>query len=52
MFITEKWLEQKQYTTTMAKQSHFKEAAHATREKEVAEVEREMHTMLFIMLQD
>jgi hypothetical protein len=33
VYFTEKWLERKQYSTTMAKQSRFKEAALAAQEK-------------------
>ena len=41
VYFTEKWLEQKQYSATTAKQSRFKEAALATQQKEAAEAEGE-----------
>ena len=50
--FTEKWLERKQYSTTTAKQSRFKEAALAAQEKEAAEAEGETQAMLFAMLQE
>ena len=51
-YFTEKWLERKQYSTTTAKQSRFKEAALAAQEKEAAEAEGETQAMLFAMLQE
>ena len=51
-YFTEKWLEQKQYSATMAKQSHFKEAALQAQEAAAAEEEGETQAMLFAMLQD
>jgi len=50
--LQEKRLEQKQYSTTTAKQSRFKEAALAAQEKEAAEAEGETQAMLFAMLQE
>ena len=41
-YFTEKWLEQKQYSSTMAKQSRFKEAALQAQEAAAAEEEGEM----------
>jgi hypothetical protein len=52
VYFTKKWLERKQYTTTTAKQSRFKEAALAAQEKEAAEAEGETQAMLFAMLQE
>ena len=52
VYFTEKWLERKQYSTTTAKQSRFKEAALAAQEKEAAEAEGETQAMLFAMLQE
>jgi len=51
-YFTEKWLEQKQYSATTAKQSRFKEAALQVQEAAAAEEEGEMQAMLFAMLQD
>ena len=51
-YFTEKWLKRKQYSTTTAKQSRFKEAALAAQEKEAAEAEGETQAMLFAMLQE
>ena len=51
-YFTEKWLEQKHYPATMAKQSRFKEAALQAQEAAAAEEEGEMQAMLFAMLQD
>ena len=51
-YFTEKWLERKQYSTTTAKQSQFKEAALAAQEKETAATEGETQAMLFAMLQE
>jgi len=52
VYFTEKWLKRKQYSTTTAKQSCFKEAALAAQEKEAAEAEGETQAMLFAMLQE
>mgnify|MGYP006197354809 CR=1 FL=1 len=52
VYFTEKWLERKQYSTPMAKQSRFKEAVLAAQEKEAAEAEGETQAMLFAMLQE
>jgi len=46
-YFTEKWLERKQYSTTTAKQSRFKEAVLAAQEKEAAEAE-ERHKLCFL----
>jgi predicted RNA-binding Zn-ribbon protein involved in translation (DUF1610 family) len=51
-YFTEKWLERKQYSTTTAKQSQFKEAALAAQEKETAATEGETQAMLFAILQE
>ena len=51
-YFTEKWFERKQYSTTTAKQSRFKEAALAAQEKEAAKAEGETQAMLFAMLQE
>jgi hypothetical protein len=51
-YFTEKWLERKQYSATMAKQSRFKEAALQAQEAAAAEEESETQAMLFAMLQD
>ena len=51
-YFTEKWLERKQYSTTTAKQSRFKETVLAAQEKEAAEAEGETQAMLFAMLQE
>jgi hypothetical protein len=49
-YFTEKWLERKQYSATMAKQSRFKEAALLAQEKAAAEEKGESQAMLFAML--
>ncbi len=49
-YFTEKWLERKQYSATMAKQSRFKEAALLAQEKAAAKEEGESQAMLFAML--
>ncbi len=49
-YFTKKWLECKQYSATMAKQSRFKEAALLAQEKAAAEEEGESQAMLFAML--
>jgi hypothetical protein len=51
-YFTEKWLERKQYSATMAKQSRFKEAALLARETAATEEEGETQAMLFAMLQE
>ena len=51
-YFTDKWLDRKQYSATMAKQTHFKEAALQAQEAAAAEEEVEMQAMLFAMLQD
>ena len=51
-YFTEKWLEQKQYSSTMAKQSQFKEATLQAQEAAAAEKEGKTQAMLFAMLQD
>jgi len=51
-YFTEKWLERKQYSSTMAMQSRFKEAALQAQEAAAAEEEGKMQAMLFAMLQD
>ncbi len=52
VYFTEKWLERKQYSATMAKQSGFKEAALQAQEAAAAKEEGEMQAMLFAMLQE
>jgi hypothetical protein len=49
-YFTKKWLERKQYSATMAKQSQFKEAVLLAQEKAAAEEEGESQAMLFAML--
>ncbi len=49
-YLTEKWLERKQYSATTAKQSRFKEAALLAQEKAAAKEEGELQAMLFAML--
>ncbi len=51
-YFTDKWLEHKQYSATMAKQSRFKEAALLAQETAAAEEEGESQAMLFVMLQE
>jgi hypothetical protein len=51
-YFTEKWLEQKQYSATTAKQSRFKEAALQAQEAAAAEEEGKTQAMLFAMLQN
>ena len=51
-YFTNKWLERKQYSATMAKQSRFKEAALLAQETAAAEEEGESQAMLFAMLQE
>ncbi len=49
-YFTKKWLEHKQYSATMAKQSWFKEAALLAQEKAAAKEEGDLQAMLFAML--
>jgi hypothetical protein len=51
-YFTEKWLEQKQYLATTAKQLQFKEAALLEQEAAAAKEEGKTQAMLFAMLQD
>jgi len=51
-YFTKKWLEQKQYSATMAKQSQFKEAALQAQEAAAAKEEGKTQVMLLAMLQD
>jgi hypothetical protein len=51
-YFTEKWLEQKQYLATTAKQLQFKEAVLLAHEIAAAKEEGETQAMLFAMLQD
>ncbi len=51
-YFTEKWLEQKQYSATTAKQSQFKEAVLLAQETAAAEEEGKTQVMLFAMLQN
>jgi hypothetical protein len=51
-YFTKKWLERKQYLVTMAKQSHFKEAALLAQETAATEEEGETQAKLFAMLQE
>ncbi len=51
-YFTDKWLERKQYSVTMAKQSRFKEAVLLAKETAAAEEEGESQAMLFAMLQE
>jgi hypothetical protein len=51
-YFTEKWLVQKQYSATTAKQSRFKEEALLAQETAAAKEEGETQAMLFAMLQD
>ena len=51
-YFTEKWLERKQYSSSTAKQSRFKEATLAAQKKEAAEAEGESQALLFAMLQE
>jgi hypothetical protein len=51
-YFTEKWLERKQYSATMAKQLYFKEAALLTQETAAAEDKGKSQAMLFAMLQE
>jgi nuclear transport factor 2 (NTF2) superfamily protein len=49
-YLTEKWLERKQYSATTAKKWRFKEAALQAQEAAAAEEEGEMQAILFAML--
>ncbi len=51
-YFTEKWLECKQYSATMAKHLRFKERALLAQETAAAEDEGESQVMLFAMLQE
>jgi len=51
-YFTNKWLELKQYSAMMAKQSRFKEAALLAQETAAVEEEGESQAMLFAMLQE
>ncbi len=51
-YFTEKWLERKQYSSTTAKQSQFKEAALLAQETAAAKEEGELQAILFVMLQE
>jgi hypothetical protein len=51
-YFTEKWLEQKQYLATKAKQLRFKEAVLLAQETVAANEEGKIQATLFIMLQD
>ncbi len=51
-YFTKKWLEHKQYSATMAKQSRCKEAALLAQETAAAENECKLQAMLFAMLQE
>jgi hypothetical protein len=50
-YFTEKWLERRQYSAAMAKQSCFKEAALTVQEQAAATEEGEMQAMMFALLQ-
>lgn len=47
----QKWLEDKQYSATMAKQSQFKEAVFLVQETAKAQEEQKSQMLLFAMLQ-
>ena len=51
-YFTEKWLERRQYSAAMAKQSQFKEAALAAQEQAAATEEGETQAMMFALLQE
>jgi hypothetical protein len=51
-YFTKKWLEHKQYSATMAKQSRTKEAVPLAQETAPAEEEGKSQAMLFPMLQE
>jgi hypothetical protein len=51
-YLIEKWLEQKQYSATTAKQSRFKDAVLLAQETAAAKEEGKTQAMLFVMLQD
>ncbi len=51
-YFTKKWLEHKQYSATMAKQSRFKEALLLAQETAAAEYKGKSQAMLFVMLQE
>ncbi len=49
-YFMEKWLEQKQYSATTAKQSQFEEVALLAQETVAAKEEGKIQAMLFMML--
>jgi hypothetical protein len=51
-YFTKKWLDRKQYSTTTAKQSHFKEAALLAQEMAAAEDKGKSQAMLFAIVQE
>jgi hypothetical protein len=51
-YFTEKWLERRQYSQAMAKQSRFKDTALTTQEQVAAEEEGEVSVMMFAILQE
>ncbi len=51
-YFTEKWLDRKQYSATMAKKLHFKDAVLLAQETAAAEEEGKSQAMLFPMLQE
>ncbi len=51
-YFTEKWLERKQYSTTMAKQLRFEEAALLAQETAAAEDKGKLQAILLAMLQE
>ncbi len=51
-YFMEKWLERRQYSAAMAKQSCFKEAALAAQEQAAATEEGETQAMMFALLQE
>ncbi len=51
-YFTKKWLERKQYSTMMAKQSCFKEAALLAQETAAAKDKGKSQAMLFARLQE
>jgi hypothetical protein len=51
-YFTKKWLECKQYSATMAKQLHFKEAVLLAQETAAAEDKDELQAIFFPVLQE
>jgi hypothetical protein len=51
-YFTKKWLERKQYSPTMAKQSCFKEAVLLAQETAAAKDKGKLQAKLFVMLQE